>query len=238
MELKAFLLSLVAGLSTNLGLIFTFLKVKPNKIITLSLSFAFIVMLLISIKELIAVSIPYLYQHYNIILFLFIILIVPIICYLFIKICSTYIKGENNLEKIGILNCLSLMLHNFPEGIIVFASSVINISLGFKVFLSIAIHNLPEGICVALPIYYSTNSRKKAFFYTFISGIAEPFGAGLTWILLRPILSDTFIYLSLYFVGSLMIILSLKEILPEILKYQEKLMMIVGFLLGLFILLI
>jgi len=239
MELNALFLSLIAGLSTNLGLLFTYFKnTNKDKIISFSLSLASTIMILISIKELIPVSINFLYNYTNIYLFLSILIGIPLVCLFFIRLCKKYIKGENNLENIGILNALSLMLHNLPEGVIVFTSNMVNTTLGFKIFLSITLHNLPEGICVALPIYYSTNSRKKALIYTFISGIAEPFGAFLTFIFLRNFISDYFINISLYFVGILMLIISINEIIPEMLKYKEKLMILLGVLVGLIILII
>ena len=99
-------------------------------------------------------------------------------------------------------------------------------------------HNLPEGICIAVPIYYSTNNRKKALLYTFISGIAEPIGALLTYLFLKPFISLAFLNIILYFVGCLMLIIAITEILPEILSYHKKICFCLGILCSLLILLI
>jgi len=49
--------------------------------------------------------------------------------------------------------------------------------LGVAIALAVALHNIPEGISVSVPIYYATGSRLKAFWYSVLSGLAEPLGA-------------------------------------------------------------
>ena len=153
-----------------------------------------------------------------------------------LKISKINIKKGSNLYKIGILNMLILFLHNLPEGIAVFTSSVASQKLGLKIALSIGAHNLPEGICIAVPIYYSTGDRRKAFFYTFLSGVAEPIGAIITWLFLKPFISICFLNVTLYFVGCLMLTIAILEILPEVLSYKRYFYILVGLLLSLFIL--
>ena len=99
-------------------------------------------------------------------------------------------------------------------------------------------HNIPEGICIGIPIYYSTMSRKKAFLYTFLSGIAEPIGAVLTYLILNRYINTLFINIMLYFIGCLMLLISFKEILPEVLSYKKRIYILYGLLLSLFILFI
>ena len=56
-------------------------------------------------------------------------------------------------------------------------SGLTNPTLGVSIAVAIAIHNIPEGIAVSVPLYYATGDRKKAFMYSFLSGLAEPVGA-------------------------------------------------------------
>ncbi|WP_334296656.1 hypothetical protein [Paraclostridium dentum] len=42
----------------------------------------------------------------------------------------------------------------------------------------------------SVPIYYAASSRKKAFLYSFISGLTEPVGALVCYILLMPIVKN------------------------------------------------
>lgn len=238
MEIKtAILLSILAGGATNLGIFFTFFKKdRVREVISISLSFAMGVMSLISLKELVPEPISYFLGNLNIAIALSLIFLIPVTALTIVKVSKINIKKGSNLYKIGILNMLTLLLHNIPEGIIVFTSSVANQKLGFKIALSIAAHNLPEGICIATPIYYSTGNRKKAFFYTFISGIAEPLGAIITWWFLKPFINILFLNVILYFVGCLMLTIVFWEILPEVLSYDRRFYMLIGLFLSLFIL--
>ena len=238
MEIKtAILLSILAGGATNLGIFFTFFKKdRVREVISISLSFAMGVMSLISLKELVPEPISYFLGNLNIAIALSLIFLIPVMALTIVKVSKINIKKGSNIYKIGILNMLTLLLHNIPEGIIVFTSSVANQKLGFKIALSIAAHNLPEGICIATPIYYSTGNRKKAFFYTFISGIAEPLGAIITWWFLKPFISILFLNVILYFVGCLMLTIVFWEILPEVLSYDRRFYMLIGLFLSLFIL--
>ena len=238
METKtAILLSILAGGATNLGVLFTYFKKnRVREVISVSLSFAFGVMSLISFKELLPLPIKYFIKNLNIGVALLIIFLIPVLAFMILKISKINIKKGSNLYKIGILNMLILFLHNLPEGIAVFTSSVASQKLGLKIALSIGAHNLPEGICIAVPIYYSTGDRRKAFFYTFLSGVAEPIGAIITWLFLKPFISICFLNVTLYFVGCLMLTIAILEILPEVLSYKRYFYILVGLLLSLFIL--
>ena len=238
MEIKnAIILSILAGGATNLGVLFTFFKKdRVREVISVSLSFAFGVMSLISLKELLPIPIKYFIKNLSISIALLIIFLVPVLALMILKISKFNIKKGSNLYKIGILNMLILFLHNLPEGIAVFTSSVASQKLGLKIALSIGAHNLPEGICIAVPIYYSTGDRRKAFFYTFLSGVAEPIGAIITWLFLKPFISICFLNVTLYFVGCLMLTIAILEILPEVLSYNRYFYILVGLLLSLFIL--
>ena len=77
----------------------------------------------------------------------------------------------------GLFSALAIAIHNFPEGIATFISAIEDPTLGISVAIAVAIHNIPEGIAVSVPIYFATSSRKKAFSYSFLSGLSEPIGA-------------------------------------------------------------
>jgi ZIP family zinc transporter len=95
-----------------------------------------------------------------------------------------------------------------------------DISLGIPLAFAIALHNIPEGIAIAMPIYYATKSRSKAFWYSFFSGVAEPIGAIVAFFILLPFLNPVVLSLTLAFVGGIMIFITFDELLP--LSYQEE----------------
>lgn len=232
------LISTIAGLSTMLGSLVIILKIKEkkySKFITFCLAFSIAIMIGISILDLIPESFfkcIYTYGFSKSMILL-------ILSFLFSIIIITYISKamekegiKEDLYKLGILNMFVLILHNLPEGIATFLSSYQDISLGIKLGVAIMLHNIPEGISIAVPIYYSTRSKKKAFTATFVSGVAEPLGAILAFIFLKKYVSELMISIVLLIVAGLMITLSIQELLPKALKYNEKKLLFIGFVSG------
>ena len=232
------LISTIAGLSTCIGVLFTYIKPKNiNRLICISLSFTFGIMVLLSIKELIPIPLKYILNNIDYPVNFIILIIIPIIAYFILKITNKY-KNINNLYRIGVVNALILLIHNIPEGIITFISSISNSKLGLKLCLGIIAHNIPEGISISLPIYYSTKNRGKAILYTFISGIVEPLGGLIIYILFNKYINLLIINGLLYFIGILMILISFINILNEIIIYNNIIWFLIGILLSLFILII
>ena len=126
-----------------------------------------------------------------------------------------------------------LIFHNLPEGIATFVSSYHDINLGLKLGLAIMLHNIPEGISIAIPICYSTKSKIKAFRATLISGLSEPLGALLAFIFFKNYVNDLMISFILIIVAGIMITLSIQEMLPASLKYNENKYIYLGFFIGL-----
>lgn len=223
-----------------IGTLIIFVSKKyNNKVLVFSLSFAASIMLGISITDLIPTGYSYLIKYYNMI---FIILMI-IIGALFTFLIDQYIPDENSfnngkLYKIGIFSAIAICLHNIPEGIITFMSSYKDITLGISLTIAIALHNIPEGISISLPIYYSTHSKFKALLYTFISGISEPLGGLLIYLLLRNYINDVVLNCILLFVGGMMSYISLVKLLPEALKYKRYKTIFISFVIGIIILLI
>ena len=81
------------------------------------------------------------------------------------------------LMRMGVLTALAIAVHNFPEGLATFVSALQEPNVAIPIVAAIAIHHIPEGLAVSVPIYQATGSRRKAFCYSFLSGLAEPLGA-------------------------------------------------------------
>lgn len=129
-------------------------------------------------------------------------------------------KYDAKLMKAGLFTALGIAIHNFPEGVAVFMSAMVNIKLGIVLAFAIALHNIPEGIAVAMPIFYATKSKKKAFWYSFLSGVAEPAGAVIAILILMPLLTPAVLALLLAAVAGIMVFISFDELLP--LSYQSE----------------
>lgn len=227
------LLSFVSGISTMIGSIFIFLKIKRVEEFTIfSLSFSMTTMILISLFDLLPSSIPIIIKNYNLIIGLIVSLLIFFLGYLSIYVISNKINANKSLYRIGILSFISLLLHNIPEGIAVFMSAYNNIKIGFKMCFSIMCHNIPEGIQISVPLYYSGESRGRVVLLTLISSLAEPMGALLSYVFLKDYFNELFISFILIFVSGLMISLSVNEIYNEIKYYNLKIYKIIGILIA------
>ena len=132
----------------------------------------------------------------------------------------------------GIVVALSLAIHNFPEGIAVFTTALTELSLAVPIVIAIAIHNIPEGIAVSVPIYHATGNKRKAFWYSFLSGLAEPLGALVAFLFLMPFWSPLVNAVVLAGVAGIMVYISLDELLPTAEKYGEHHISISGVIAG------
>lgn len=117
-------------------------------------------------------------------------------------------------KRSGILFALAIGIHNFPEGLATFAAGLSGLELGIPIAIAVTLHNIPEGITVSVPIFHATNSRKKAFLYSFAAGLAEPVGAVVGALLLFPFLSPTVLAVLFAAVAGIMVFISFDELLP------------------------
>ena len=139
------------------------------------------------------------------------------------------------LERMGIMTALAIGIHNFPEGMATFTSALKDPHLGVAIAVAIAIHNIPEGIATSVPIYYSTGSRKRAFWVSFFSGITEPLGAVIGYLILRPFFNDTMFGVLFGLVAGIMVFISIEELLPMAREYEKSKATIIGFIIGMMV---
>ena len=139
---------------------------------------------------------------------------------------------DPKLMRMGVMTALAIGIHNFPEGIATFTAAAENLTLGVAIAVAIAIHNIPEGIAVSIPIYYATGDRGKAFRLSLLSGLAEPVGALLAYLVLMPLMSPTLMGCILAAVAGIMVYISIDELLPAAREYGEAHIAIYGVVAG------
>lgn len=230
------LISSFAGISTLLGGLVVYFKFKDkNSFIAFALSFSLSVMISLSIFELLPDSFITLSSRFG----LLIGIIFTTVMFLIGKFLVTKINkklallhNKDNLYRVGLLSMIALMLHNFPEGIATFMASYNDLSAGISLGIAIMLHNIPEGISISVPIYYATGSKKRGVIYSLISGLAEPLGAILAFIVLKNYINDITIALVLVIVAGIMITISINEMLPEVNSYNKKNISILGMIIG------
>lgn len=244
------LLSFLAGLATVIGGFITFIVKKDNiKMLSLGLGFSAGVMIFLSFTEIRTGAEELLKSFFpnNFMWFTFLGFIIGVIIAFSIDyFIPDHIEDKNFLEergeddfkkhhgikRAGIITAIALALHNFPEGMATFFVSSQNLTLGIPVAIAIGLHNIPEGIAVALPIYYVTNKKRTAIWYSFLSGISEPIGAIIGLMLLQWFLPQMFIGILFAMVAGIMVYISFDTLLPLSHKYGDWHMTILGVMSG------
>lgn len=230
-----FLMTTLAGISTLLGSILIFFKNKEEKVLSSSLAFAAGVMITVSLSDLIPSSIYKIGEYCPFFATFCLCLIginIGILLSNFIEKKVSKKENSSTLYKIGLISMLAIILHNIPEGIATYISCKNDFNLGLKLTIAIALHNIPEGISISVPIYYASKSKKKAFFYTFISGFSEVVGAIISCLFLGYLENDLFMGFLYSIIAGIMITISIKELIPESLNYKLKKKTILFFMIG------
>lgn len=255
--LLAFSLTLFAGLSTGIGSAIAFFAKRTNtKFLALSLGFSAGVMLYVSFVEIFAQAKIVLISELGVRQGTWFTVIAFFSGIFLIAIIDKFVPSGDNphelhsledlnnnsaearnkkLMRTGLFTALAITIHNFPEGLATFTAALQNPSLGISVAVAIAIHNIPEGIAVSVPIFYATGDRRKAFKYSFLSGLSEPLGAIVGYVLLRSFMSDFVFGYVFAMVGGIMVFISLDELLPSAQKFGEHHLSIYGLIAGMIV---
>lgn len=221
-------LTAAAGLATTFGSLIGLAVSKPGPgFMGFTLGFSAGVMLLVSFVELLQQgieSIGFLHAHMA--------FFAGMICFFIIDtlLPHDYIGQHDHSEKIsdskmmrtGVLVALGIGIHNFPEGMATFVGALQDVQLGAAIALAIAIHNIPEGLAVSAPVYKATGSRKKAFLWSFLSGVSEPVGAGLAALILMPFLNKAILGWVLAAVAGIMVAISVDELVPAAKSFGKE----------------
>ena len=259
--LPAFLLTLFAGLSTVLGAIIAFWGgAKNTKFLSVGLGFSAGVMIYVSFVEILVKSQDAFTLKFGEIVGESLGLVA-----FFVGIAISFIIDqsipdninphhsldvENTIDKndtrslrehraplsrVGLFTAIAIALHNFPEGFATFISALDNMTTGIAIAMAIAIHNIPEGLAVALPVYHATGSRRKAFMYALVSGLAEPIGAVIGFLILAPIMGELTLGITFGVVAGIMVYISFDELLPAARVYGNDHTTIFGLVIGMLI---
>jgi len=254
--LIAFGLTMIAGLATGIGSLIALIAKQTNtKFLCLSLGFSAGVMLYVSFMDLIPLAKEELAIHLGekagmlglLLAFFGGMGLIMLIDFLIpqknnphemqdIEEISAPVVKKTALQRTGIIVAMSLVIHNFPEGIAAFTTAMTNgLSVAIPITIAIAIHNIPEGIAVSVPIYHASGNKRKAFWLSFLSGLTEPFGALIAYLFLMKYWSPLINGIVMAAVAGIMVYISLDELLPSAEKYGKHHLSIAGLIAGMII---
>ncbi len=159
---------------------------------------------------------------------------------MFVYLLDRYVPHEHLIKGHGgpssdlsgtSLLVLAIAIHNFPEGLAVGISfGGGNIGMATVIAIGIALQNMPEGSAVAFPLVKEGFSRRKAIWYSTLTGMVEPIG-GLVGVsvvgLARP-----FLPVGLAFAGGAMAFVVSHEMIPESHRKGHELEATTGFMMG------
>lgn len=256
----AFVLTLLAGLSTGIGSLIALLARRTNRrFLSFALGFSAGVMIYVSFVDLFPQSMHILGEGYGerwggvatTVAFFGGILFIALIDRLVPSVENPHevrsvesmqvdLKGcgrnrsvdPKHMMRTGLMTALVIGIHNFPEGIATFMAALEDARMGLAIAVAIAIHNIPEGIAVSVPVYYATGSRKRAFKFSFLSGLAEPVGAVVGYLILAPFLTPEMLGYIFAAIAGIMVYISLDELLPAAHEYGEHHVAIWGVIVG------
>lgn len=249
----AFALTLFAGLSTGIGsAIAFFAKRTSTKFLSIALGFSAGVMIYLSFVEIFPKAKSILSMDLGaqsgyiitIVAFFTGMLLIAIIDKLVpafenphefkrVEQIQDQEKMKNHkLYRMGMMSALAIAIHNFPEGLATFLAAMQDVKLGLPIAIAIAIHNIPEGIAISVPIHHATGSKRKAFKYSFLSGLAEPVGAVVGFFILMPFINDAVFGFLFAAVAGIMVFISLDHLLPAAREYGEPHLSIYGLTAG------
>ena len=252
--LIAFALTLFAGLATGIGSILAFFtKRTSTRFLSLALGFSAGVMIYVSFVEIFPKAREALVEELGMLGGTWLTVVSFFAGMLLIAVIDRLVPSHENphephkvedlacrrgkkefdkLYRTGIFTALAIAIHNFPEGLAAFTAALHDPKLGVVIAVAIAIHNIPEGIAVSVPIFYATNDRRKAFRYSLLSGLAEPAGAVVGFLILMPFLNGTVFGVLFASVAGIMVFISLDELLPSAREYGEPHLEIYGLIAG------
>lgn len=250
----AFTITLIAGLATGLGSTLAFFAKRTNtKLLSLALGFSAGVMIYVSFVEIFNEARKDLIDKLGEVSGSWITVLSFFGGIIFIGLIDKLVPDFENpheihraeemketdlaekfrkLYRLGFFTAIAIAIHNFPEGLATFMSAIKDTKLGLAIGIAIAIHNIPEGIAVSIPIYYATGSRRKAFLYSFLSGLAEPVGALIGYAVLYWMFSQVVFGIVLAAVAGIMVYISLDELLPAAREYGHHHLSAYGLIAG------
>jgi zinc and cadmium transporter len=147
-------------------------------------------------------------------------------------------QTEEHVHPFAITNLIGDGVHNFIDGIIIAASYLVSLPVGFATTLAVIFHEIPQEIGDFGVLMHGGFSKSKALFYNFLTAIMAVLGAGVT-LLASNSLTSISSYLLPIAVGGFIYIAS-SDLIPELHKeftIKKSIVEIATFIAGILVML-
>jgi len=143
--------------------------------------------------------------------------------------------SEENLVHIGIVSLIAIVLHNVIEGMAVYSLSVESIKTGLLIALGVGLHNIPMGMVIASTMEHEPKSKR---IISYILACLSTFIGGIIMLLIHNFINDVFVGVLICITLGMILYIVLFELIPHLLHSKDKKTSIIGFILGIIIIII
>lgn len=240
-------LTFLLGIFIILGAVVVFYLKNSEKFITFSVSLATSVIMMLIVTELI----PEVFEHSPFTgIFKYIVIVIGVAFgFTLLLVLDKFIPDheddetttkddQKNLEHIGLVSSIALVVHNVVEGMAIALLASKDVMAAFTASIGVGLHNIPLGMIIASSFYEQNKSKKKTLIVvgavslsTFLGGLIISFLPVRNYIEMVEAIS-----LALT-IGMLLFILIL-ELLPKTLKSKDKKVSGYGFAIGVILMVI
>ncbi|MFZ3063147.1 MAG: ZIP family metal transporter [Actinomycetota bacterium] len=137
-----------------------------------------------------------------------------------------------DVHTMGVVGALGIGIHSLIDGIVIGIGFEASFALGVVTSMAVIVHELPEGVFTYTLLIADEVSERKSLIYSWIVALATPFGAVMTYLILRG-LSPGVLGIMLALAGGTFIYVGAADLLPQVHRKPNALnafLVIVGIL--------
>lgn len=241
MNIIGLISTLLLGLFIVFGAFINHVFKNRDKFLTISLGMAFGVMMMLVFMELIPEVYEVFTARYSLLVSILFIVLLCIIGLLILKVLDRFIPDhdnddENNLIHIGIVSSIALIIHNIIEGMAVYSAISSSVETGLLLSIGVGLHNIPLGMIISSTFYKSIKNKRKSNIIIILISLST-FVGGLIMAIFN-FTNEIVIGILLSITLGMILYINLIEILPKLLKSNDKKTVLLSVSLGVLVLLV
>lgn len=145
---------------------------------------------------------------------------------------------HKNLEHIGWISSIALILHNIVEGMAIYMLANSEPKAAFLASIGVGLHNIPLGMVITSAFYQQNENRKKTLLMISIVALSTFLGGLIIFLFQIQNYVEILEFLSLTLTIGMLLFILIKELLPKVKKSNHPKISGAGLLTGIVLLLI